>query len=74
MLRVAVAGTGTVGSWVLRAIARHRLDVRVVNSVVLDVEPLGQISISGPGAGPELAGQGVFSDLVGLSRTVPRRA
>jgi homoserine dehydrogenase len=46
----------------------------VMNSVQLEVEPLGRISVNGPGAGPELAGQGVFSDLIALSRTVPRRA
>jgi homoserine dehydrogenase len=46
----------------------------VMNSVELEVEPLDRISVSGPGAGPELAGQGVFSDLIALSRTVPRRA
>jgi homoserine dehydrogenase len=38
------------------------------NAVALEVDPLGEISISGPGAGPELAGQGVFSDLIALAQ------
>jgi homoserine dehydrogenase len=38
------------------------------NTVVLEVEPLGDIAISGPGAGRGLAGQGVLSDLIALAR------
>jgi homoserine dehydrogenase len=38
------------------------------NAIVLEVDPLGKVSISGPGAGPGLAGQGVFSDLIALAR------
>jgi len=38
------------------------------NEIRLEVEPLGAIAISGPGAGRTLAGQGVFSDLIALSR------
>ena len=34
------------------------------NAVVCRVEPLGQVTVVGPGAGLELAGQGVLSDLV----------
>jgi homoserine dehydrogenase len=34
------------------------------NAVVCRADPLGQVTIVGPGAGPELAGQGVLSDLI----------
>jgi homoserine dehydrogenase len=37
------------------------------NAVRVAADPLGEISITGPGAGPELAGQGVLSDLIALS-------
>lgn len=39
----------------------------VVNAVVCHTEPLGEVVVSGPGAGPELAGQGVFSDLIDVA-------
>jgi homoserine dehydrogenase len=38
------------------------------NMIHIEVEPLGEMTISGPGAGPALAGQGVFSDLIALAR------
>lgn len=38
------------------------------NVIRLEVDPLGEIAISGPGAGRALAGQGVFSDLIALAR------
>jgi homoserine dehydrogenase len=38
------------------------------NIVVCRATPLGELTISGPGAGPELAGQGVFSDLIAVAR------
>jgi homoserine dehydrogenase len=38
------------------------------NAVRVEVDPLGELSISGPGAGPRLAGQGVWSDLISLAR------
>jgi homoserine dehydrogenase len=34
------------------------------NAVTLRAEPVGEVTIIGPGAGPELAGQGVLSDLI----------
>ena len=34
------------------------------NAVVCRAEPLGQVMVVGPGAGLELAGQGVLSDLI----------
>jgi homoserine dehydrogenase len=39
----------------------------VINAVRLEVDPIGEVSITGPGAGPALAGQGVFSDLIALA-------
>jgi homoserine dehydrogenase len=39
-----------------------------INAVHVDVDPIGAVAITGPGAGPELAGQGVFSDLIALAR------
>lgn len=37
------------------------------NAVVCRAEPLGEITVIGPGAGVELAGQGVLSDLVNVA-------
>jgi homoserine dehydrogenase len=37
------------------------------NAVVCRAEPLGTITVIGPGAGIELAGQGVLSDLVNVA-------
>jgi homoserine dehydrogenase len=41
--------------------------------VVAKCDPLGEIRIAGPGAGPELAGQGVLSDLIRVSRDLQSR-
>jgi homoserine dehydrogenase len=38
------------------------------NAVVCRALPVGEIAVSGPGAGPELAGQGVLSDLIAVAR------
>jgi homoserine dehydrogenase len=38
------------------------------NAVVLRTDPVGEVTIIGPGAGPELAGQGVLSDLIAVAR------
>jgi homoserine dehydrogenase len=38
------------------------------NAIVCKVAPLGEVAIRGPGAGPELAGQGVLSDLINVAR------
>jgi homoserine dehydrogenase len=46
----------------------------VVNAVVFRAEPVGEVMMVGPGAGPELAGQGVFSDLIAVARGVSPRA
>jgi homoserine dehydrogenase len=40
----------------------------VANAVACRAEPLGEVIVTGPGAGPELAGQGVFSDLIAVAR------
>jgi homoserine dehydrogenase len=38
------------------------------NALVCRAQPLGEVTIAGPGAGPELAGQGVLSDLLAVQR------
>ena len=40
----------------------------VVNAIVCHAEPVGEVMVTGPGAGRKLAGQGVFSDLVAVAR------
>ncbi len=40
----------------------------VTNAVVCEAVPVGEVTILGPGAGLELAGQGVFSDLIAACR------
>jgi homoserine dehydrogenase len=42
------------------------------NAVVCRASPLGEVTIIGPGAGPQLAGQGVFSDLIAVARSGTR--
>ena len=37
------------------------------NAIVCEARPLGEIMIRGPGAGVELAGQGVLSDLINIA-------
>jgi homoserine dehydrogenase len=41
------------------------------NAVVCEVSPLGEITIIGPGAGVQLAGQGVLSDVIAVATTRP---
>jgi homoserine dehydrogenase len=43
------------------------------NAVVCRAHPVGEVTISGPGAGPQLAGQGVLSDLIAVARARTRR-
>jgi homoserine dehydrogenase len=38
------------------------------NVLTCEADPLGEVSIVGPGAGPQLAGQGVLSDLIATAR------
>jgi homoserine dehydrogenase len=40
----------------------------VSNAVVCRASPVGEITIIGPGAGPQLAGQGVLSDVIAVAR------
>jgi len=40
----------------------------VSNAVVCQASPVGQVTITGPGAGPQLAGQGVLSDIIAAAR------
>jgi homoserine dehydrogenase len=42
----------------------------VANAVVCRADPVGEVTVIGPGAGPELAGQGVLSDLIAVSRAI----
>jgi homoserine dehydrogenase len=42
------------------------------NAVICRAEPVGEIAIAGPGAGLELAGQGVLSDLIAVARSRSR--
>ena len=39
------------------------------NAIVCRAEPIGEVTIIGPGAGPQLAGQGVLSDLIAVARS-----
>jgi homoserine dehydrogenase len=39
----------------------------VSNAVVCRAGPIGEVTIIGPGAGPQLAGQGVLSDLIAIA-------
>ena len=40
----------------------------VKNALVCQASPVGEITIIGPGAGPQLAGQGVLSDIIAAAR------
>jgi homoserine dehydrogenase len=42
----------------------------VANAVVCRAQPVGEVMVTGPGAGPELAGQGVLSDLIATASLV----
>jgi homoserine dehydrogenase len=39
------------------------------NALACRATPIGEVMIIGPGAGPQLAGQGVFSDLIAVARS-----
>jgi homoserine dehydrogenase len=41
------------------------------NAIVCRADPVGEVRIVGPGAGPQLAGQGVLSDLIAVARRRP---
>jgi homoserine dehydrogenase len=42
------------------------------NALVCRARPIAEVTIVGPGAGPQLAGQGVFSDLITVARSALR--
>jgi homoserine dehydrogenase len=42
----------------------------VMNGLVMETDPVNEITIIGPGAGPHQAGQGVFADLISVLRRV----
>ncbi len=39
----------------------------VTNALVCLASPVGEVAITGPGAGPQLAGQGVLSDIIAVA-------
>jgi homoserine dehydrogenase len=45
----------------------------VANALVCRASPIGEITIIGPGAGPQLAGQGVLSDIIAVARWQARK-
>jgi homoserine dehydrogenase len=66
------AGTGTVTARVQpEAVPAGdplaRID-GVTNAIVFQASPVGEIMITGPGAGPQLAGQGVLADIIMVAR------
>jgi homoserine dehydrogenase len=40
----------------------------VTNALIIQASPVGEIMITGPGAGPRLAGQGVLSDIIAVAQ------
>jgi homoserine dehydrogenase len=64
-------GTGTVTARVRPEIV-HASDLLaridgVTNALVCQASPIGEVTIIGPGAGPQLAGQGVLSDIIAVA-------
>src|SRR5262249_32760583 len=41
----------------------------VMNALAVETDPVREVIIIGPGAGPEQAGQGLFTDLVAVARS-----
>ena len=69
------AGPGGAGSVTARvqpelvSVGDPLLNVNgTTNAVVFEASPVGQVTITGPGAGPQLAGQGVLSDIIAVAR------
>jgi homoserine dehydrogenase len=64
-------GAGSVTARVQPELAGHNdplVNVNgTTNAVVFEAEPVGQVMITGPGAGPQLAGQGVLSDVIAVA-------
>ena len=40
--------------------------------MVCRARPIGEVTVAGPGAGPELAGLGVYSDVIAVARSRAR--
>jgi homoserine dehydrogenase len=66
-------GRGAVGARVEPELVRRDDPLATIegttNAVVCTARPIGEITIIGPGAGRQLAGQGVFSDLIAVARS-----
>jgi homoserine dehydrogenase len=69
-------GTGAVSARVQSEVVRPDDPLAgvdgAVNALVCRAEPVGEVTITGPGAGPGLAGQGVLSDLIAVARWAQR--
>jgi homoserine dehydrogenase len=46
----------------------------VSNALIMRADPVGEVTITGPGAGPDIAGQGVLSDLLAVAGRAGRTA
>lgn len=46
----------------------------VTNAVVCPARPTGQVTIIGPGPGPQLVGSGVLSDVIAVARWQARNS
>jgi homoserine dehydrogenase len=44
----------------------------VTNALTVQAAPVGEVTVIGPGAGPQLAGQGVLSDVIAVARRQAR--
>ena len=66
-------GTGDVTARVQPELVSHADPLANVdgttNAVVCRASPIGEVTIIGPGAGPQLAGLGVLSDLIAVARS-----
>jgi homoserine dehydrogenase len=43
------------------------------NALICRASPVGEVTVIGPGAGPQLAGQGALSDIIAVTRWQARR-
>jgi homoserine dehydrogenase len=63
-------GTGDVTARVRPELVRYGDPLADIdgttNAVVIEARPVGQVTVTGPGAGPQLAGQGVLSDIIAV--------
>jgi homoserine dehydrogenase len=69
-------GAGDVTARVEPVLVRHDDPLASIegttNALVCRAAPVGEVTIIGPGAGPQLAGQGVVSDLIAVARSHAR--